>query len=291
MTEIILIIVLVVTVIVFFTTIFTVKQKSLAIIELFGKFYTIKQAGLRMKIPAPLAVVAGVISLKLQEFKQIIEVKTKDNAFLSFPVTVQYRVIEEKAKEAFYELSDPVEQIVSYILNHIRSRAAQMDLDALYTNKDEISKYVQEELKQDLAAFGYEVVQVLIDQPMPSPEVAKAFNRVIAAQREKEAAYAEADALKVKLVGEAQAEAESLKLKAQAYVDQRKVLATGISVAMKDLRDGLKDVSDNEILSYFAGIDYRDTIREASKNPGSVIITPMNATPFSDIIAANKASK
>lgn len=268
-----------------FSSIVVVRQKTLLIIELFGRFNSIKTPGLKLKIPAPFATVAGVINLKIQEVKAKIDVKTRDNAFLKFPVAVQFRVIESKAKEAFYELQDPVEQMSSYILNLIRSRAASLDMNELYTNKDEISNYVEAELKDELSKFGYEIVRVLIDQPEPSKEVADSFNRVIASQREKEAAQAQADALKVKLIGEAQAEAESLKLKAQAYVEQRKTLANGISDAMAELRTGLVDVSDHQILDYFAGIDYRDTIREASKNPSAVIITPLQSTATMNDVA------
>jgi regulator of protease activity HflC (stomatin/prohibitin superfamily) len=268
------------------SSIFTVRQKTAVIVELFGKFYAVKAAGLRLKPIAPFGRVAGIVNLKIQEVKQSIDVKTLDNAFLIFPVAVQFRAIESKAKEAFYELQDPVEQISSYTLNIIRSSAAGMAMNDLYSNKDSVSKYVEEELREELSKFGYEVIRVLIDQPQPSQEVADAFNRVIASQRLQEAAKAEAEGLKIKLVGEAQAEAESLRLKAQAYVDQRQIMAAGISVAMGELRDGLQNVSDREILDYFAGIDYRDTIREASKGKGSIIVTPIS-NPMTDILAAN----
>ncbi len=127
-------------------------------------------------------------------------------------------------------------------------------------------------MKQKLSEYGHEIVTVLIDEPVPSKEVAGAFNRVIAAQREQNAATAEAEALKIRQVGEARANAEGLKLSAQAYVDQRKTLAEGIGEAMKQIRDGLNGVSDQSILDYFAGIDQRDAIRDASKGNGSVVV-------------------
>lgn len=268
------------------TGVFIVKQKTVAVVEIFGRFYGIKEAGLRIKFPAPIAFVAGRINLKIQEIIDKVEVKTLDNAFLSFPVSVQFRAIPEKAKEAFYELEDPVDQITSYILNLIRSKAASMEMNDLYINKDDINKEVEISLKEELSGYGYEIVRVLVDEPQPSQEVANAFNRVIAARREQEAAQAEADALKIKEIGKAQAEAESLKLKAVAYVNQRKVLAEGIGDAMAELRSGLNGVSDYQILNYFADIDYRDTLRDASKNPGTLIILPSSSSKnnyFTDI--------
>jgi len=281
---IILITILVVAFFMLISMIFVVKQKTVVIIELFGRFQSAKHAGLNIKLPAPFAKIAGTVNMKVQEIRAQVEVKTSDNAFISFPVSVQFRVIEDKAKEAFYELQDPVEQITSYVLNLVRSKAAIMDMNELYTSRDDINKEVETSLKADLAEYGYEIVRVLVDQPEPSEEVADAFNRVIAARRENEAAVAEANALKTKLVGQAEAESESLKLKAIAYVQQRKTLAEGIGEAMDKLREGLKGVNDKQIMDYFAGIDYRDTIREASKGAGSVIIVPANSYMAEDAV-------
>lgn len=265
------------------TGIIVVKQKTAVVIELFGKFYTIKEAGLRLKFPSPIALVAGRINLKIQEINDKVGVKTRDNAFLTFPVAVQFKVAPDKVKEAFYELENPVEQITSYVLNLVRSKAASMTMDEVYTNKDDINEEVELTLKDQMNKFGYEIVRILVDEPQPSKEVADSFNRVVAAQREQEAAKAEAAALRIKLVGEAEANAESLKLQAQAYVHQRNTLAEGISDAMQQLRDGLQGVSDKEILQYFADIDYRDAIRDASKNPGTLIITPPNHPNANDL--------
>lgn len=280
--EFILLILIIVLLAWFLSGIIIVNQKTQVVVEVFGKFASIKNSGLGYKYPSPIGRVAGRVNLKIQEVKDQVSVKTVDNAFLSFPVSVQFRVIENMAKEAFYELEDPVEQITSYILNLIRSKAASMTMNDLYVNKDDINAEVEKELKGTIQKFGYEIIRVLVDEPQPSKDVADAFNRVISAQREKEAAQAQADALRVKLVGQAQAEAESLELKAQAYVNQRKVLAEGIGEAMERLRSGLQNVSDREILDYFAGIDYRDTVRDSSKNEGTIIITPMNTGAVND---------
>lgn len=249
-----------------------VQQKSAKVIENLGKFDSIQGAGLHFKRPWPIARVAGTVNLKIQEVKDNVGVKTSDNAFVRFPVAVQFRVIESKVQAAFYELDRPVAQIKSFVLNLIRSKAAVMTMAELYTTRDDIALAVESGLKEKLESYGYEIIAVLVDEPEPSQEVADAFNRVIAAKREQEAAEAEAEALRVRKVGEARANSESLELTALAYVKQRQTIAEGIGEAMKEIREGLEGVGDQAILDYFAGIDERDAIRDAAKGPGSVIV-------------------
>ena len=266
------------------TTFTVVRQKTAAVIEVFGKFYKVKQAGLRLKFPWPFAQVVGTMNLKLQQMEDKVSVKTSDNVFIDFPVAVQFRVIQSKAKEAFYELNDPDGQIRSYVLNVVRTQAAGITMDDLYTKKEEIANRVKAELEEKMSEYGFEIATVLVDEPQPSEEVQGAFNRVIAAQREKEAATNEAEAIRIRMVGKANAEAESLTLKAKAYAEQRRIIAEGIDGAMDKLRRGMQNVRDVEILDFLAGIDQRDTIRDASENPGTIIITPVGNSKGQDFI-------
>ena len=58
---------------------FTVKKQTTALIERFGKFLSIRQSGLQLKIPL-IDNIAGRVNLKIQQLDVIIETKTKDNA-------------------------------------------------------------------------------------------------------------------------------------------------------------------------------------------------------------------
>ena len=60
---------------------FTVKQQTGAIIERFGKFQSIRQSGLQLKIPV-VDRIAGRLSLKIQQLDVIVETKTKDDVFV-----------------------------------------------------------------------------------------------------------------------------------------------------------------------------------------------------------------
>lgn len=269
-----------------------VKQKSAKIVEVFGKFSSIKKAGLNFKAPWPIGLVAGDKTLQIQEIGEHVGAKSKDNAFLAIPVKVQFQVIEESIKEAYYELTYPHGQIVSYITNIVRSKANEMDMDEIFKSKDAFETAVAESLNETFAKYGYKIVNVLVDDPQPSEELKESFDRVLAAKRDQEASLFEKEAIKNRTVGKAQAEAESLVLKSEAYVKMRNILAEGNSKAIKKFVENL-EVSDIQALKYFEGLDARDAIRDASEGEGSVIIVPSGgmSSNVSEIAAITEALK
>lgn len=255
-------------------SVITVKQHTMQVVEVFGRFYNAKDAGLRFKVPYPIGIVVGTVDLRIMELVKIISVKALDNAFVEVPVKVQYRVIPEKIKEAYYELQNPSAQMLSYIVNVVRSTASSMPMNDLFQSKNAIEDSVKKTLNERFTNYGYEIINVLVDDPQPSQEVKSAFDKVVASQREKEAAINQAEAYKIRKVEEARAEAESIMLKSRAYVESRVEI---ISLAKKEL--GVDDVA---ALTLISGIDYRDALRDVAKS-GSLIVVPHG---FSDANSA-----
>lgn len=274
-----------------------VRQQKVKIIEVLGKFSSIKQAGFNFKPPAPFGQVVGELSLKIWQVVAPVGVKSKDNAFLNIPVKVQLKIKPEKAREAFYELREAEKQIIAYVENYMRAQANTMEMDLIFSSKDEFKTAIQNHLKEKFERYGYEIVDVLVDDPQPSDELKKAFDKVLAAKRDQEASELEKTAIKNRIVGKAQAEAESLVLKATAYVTMRTTMAEGNSAAIKKFcgdEDGL-DISHSEALAYFAGLDSRDAIRDASQGKGSVIVIPAagldGVSQIGQVAALTKALK
>lgn len=254
-----------------------VKQKQALIIELFGKFQSVKQAGLRLKLPSPFARVAGAVNLQVNLLQENVGVKSKDNAFLTVPVKLHFQVIDRKESSAFYELRNPATQIITYIVNMLRAEANNMDMDQIFSSKDEFKNTLTTGLSEKLEKYGYKIVDVLVDDPQPSDALKKAFDQVLAAKRDQEASEQEKIAIMNRVVGKAEAEAKSITLKATAYVEGRKILAKGNSAAIKEFCEGLVGVSHEYALQYFAGLDMRDAIRDAATS-GSVVVIPADMT-------------
>ncbi len=257
--------------------IMVVGQQTVAVTEIFGRFADVKPAGLRFKFPWPVSVEARMpsgrrMSMRLRELRHTVSVKTADNAFVDFPVAVQFRVRPDRVKEAFYELEDPEGQITSFVLNVVRAEGAKSSLEDLYTAKLAVELAVKQELGERLAAYGYDIVNVLVDQPQPSEEVQRAFNRVIAARREQEAARNLAEAERIRRVGIALAEKESKQLQGEGIAQQRLAIANGYRDAMENLKHVMPDVSEETILAMLMMTNHWDTIRDAAQAEGNVIL-------------------
>src|SRR5690606_962571 len=107
-------------IILFLSAFFTVKQQSAVIVERFGKYNSIRQSGLQLKIPI-IDRIAGRVNLRIQQLDVIIETKTKDNVFVKLKVSVQFKVVQDRVYEAFYKLEYPHDQIASYVFDVVRA--------------------------------------------------------------------------------------------------------------------------------------------------------------------------
>lgn len=266
--------------------------KRASIIERFGRPLTnAKASGLTFKLPWPIDQIVAQVNLQLQEISADVSVKTSDNAFMLLPVKAQYRASSDPqgAVRAYYELEDPEQQITSYVLNNVRQSASGMTMIDLYQNRDAIEAQVQNSLQEQFLQYGYSIENVLIDEPQPSVEVRDAFNRVIASEREKEAAQNIADAKRIELVGIAQAESESKKLQGEGIASMREAIATGMEAAMKTLTDS--GLSEQESLHLLMDTNRLDTISTAASHGNLILADMADSTHFMNTIAALKAAE
>ncbi|MGD0903927.1 MAG: SPFH domain-containing protein, partial [Terracidiphilus sp.] len=149
---------------------FTVNTAQMAVITRFGKFLRVAEPGLNWKYPY-FDSVAGVVSLRVNQITLTMETKTKDNVFVTIPISVQNRVRQEKVYDAFYKLSDPVAQIKSYVEQVILGHVPGMTLDEVFASQSSIAAAVKQELDADMATFGYEIVNVLVTDIVPDAKV------------------------------------------------------------------------------------------------------------------------
>jgi len=130
--------------------VFTTHTKQAAVIEKFGKFDRIAGPGLNFKVPLIEKVVC-VEDLNMQLMDVPVMSKTKDDATVTVPVRVQYYVLPDKVKEAYYELDDPEDQIKAHVENVILSYIPKINLDDTYQQEDQIARRIKESLATVMA--------------------------------------------------------------------------------------------------------------------------------------------
>ena len=275
-----------------FASFFIVKQQSAAIIERFGRFQSIRNSGLQMKIPL-VDRVAGRLSLKIQQLDVIVETKTLDDVFVKLKVSVQYVVIKEKVYDAFYKLDYPHDQITSFVFDVVRAEVPKMKLDDVFVKKDDIAIAVKRELQEYMTEYGYDIIKTLVTDIDPDAQVKAAMNRITAADREKTAAQFEGDAQRILIVEKAKAEAESKRLQGQGIADQRREIARGLEESVEVLNK--VGINSQEASALIVVTQHYDTLQAIGEETNSNLILLPNSPQagsnmLNDMVASFTAS-
>ena len=257
-----------------FFTFFIVKQQSAAVVERFGKFVSVRQSGLQIKIPI-IDSVAGRLSLRIQQLDVVVETKTKDDVFVKIKVSVQFKVIKEKVYDAFYKLDNPGDQITSFIFDVVRAEVPKLILDDVFLKKDDIAIAVKSELQDAMTEYGFQIIKTLVTDIDPDAQVKESMNRINASEREKVAAQFEGEAQKILIVERAKAEAESKRLQGQGIADQRREIARGLEDSVKVL-NGV-DINSQEASALIVVTQHYDTLQSVGAESNSNLILLPNS--------------
>ncbi|ETN94074.1 Regulator of protease activity HflC, stomatin/prohibitin superfamily [Zhouia amylolytica] len=278
--------------VILFSSFFIVKQQTAVVIERFGRFQSIRNSGLQMKIPI-VDRKSGRLSLKIQQLDVIVETKTKDDVFVKLKVSVQYVVIRDKVYEAFYKLEYPHDQITSYVFDVVRAEVPKMKLDDVFVKKDDIAIAVKRELQEAMLDYGYDIIKTLVTDIDPDAQVKAAMNRINASEREKIAAQFEGDAQRILIVEKAKAEAESKRLQGQGIADQRREIARGLEESVEVLnRVG---INSQEASALIVVTQHYDTLQAVGEETNSNLILLPNSPQagsnmLNDMVASFVAS-
>ncbi len=286
------------------------------------------ETGVHFTIPRPLAVTSAVIPTDVIAQKVQVQIKSKDNLVFELPATLQFQVTN--AMDFAFERNEPIAQMVNLVVAALRGAANRMEFQEIYDDKITIQQEVEATVSEQLNGFGVRIVDLVIDDPELPVSTQTALNNIREAEWGRRAAEHEADATRVRMVGAARAEAESTLLKAKAIAGFRMEIAEGnaASIAVMQGKIGIRwvertigegdsaqkvktpayvdrdgnptsppemDLPAEVILDFFKVLDGNETIRDAAKADGSVIMlpTPNGGKMGSDIadwVAAQQAS-
>lgn len=261
---------------------FIVKQQTAVIVERFGKFESVRNAGFQIKIPI-VDRIAGKISLKVQQLDVVVETKTKDDVFVKMKVSVQYMVIKDKVYEAFYKLDNPYAQITSYVFDVVRAEVPKLRLDDVFEKKDDIAIAVNREVQEAMNTYGYDIIKTLVTDIDPDEQVKHAMNRINAAEREKVAAQYEGDAQRILIVEKAKAEAESKRLQGQGIADQRREIARGLEESVNVLNK--VGINSQEASALIVVTQHYDTLQAVgTTNKSNLILLPNSPHAAGDML-------
>jgi regulator of protease activity HflC (stomatin/prohibitin superfamily) len=263
--------------------IFVVRQQTFAVVERWGKFSRVAGPGVNFKIPIAERV-AGRVSIRVQELNVKIRTKTNDNVFVDLLIAVQYYVDgQEKVWDAFYKLTDPKQQMESWIFDNVRAKVPGMTLDSVFENKDEIAKEIEDSLGVRLGEYGYKLVRALVNDIQPDKGVADAMNEINRQQRLRVAAEYEGEAKKIIVIKEAEADARSKELSGEGIAKQRIAIVAGLRESVKDASDAL-GVDPQSVMTLVLMTQYYDMLTDVGKNADTnTILLPHSPGAVGDL--------
>ncbi len=263
-------------------TFYTVTQQTAVIIERFGKFRKVANPGLNVKVPF-IDRKAAILELRVQQMDVKVETKTKDNVFTNLSLSIQFNILPNSVRDSYYRLQNPEKQIESYVFDAVRSQIPALDLDDVFAKKDDIATQVNEALSEDMSNFGYQIVKTLVTDVDPDPKVKESMNAINAAIRQQQAATAQGEAEKIKVVKNAEAEAESKRLQGEGIANQRKAIAAGLRESVQDIKDGLGTDNSESAMQLVLLTQYFDTLTNLGNNGATTILLPGGPSGVKDL--------
>merc|ERR1719310_1247241 len=210
------------------------------------------------------------ISTRVQEYTMYTETKTKDNVFVKVVVAVQVEPVAEKAYEAIYRLTNPSQQIDSYVSDVVRGQVPSLKLDDLFESKDDIAAAVKDRLSKSMGEYGYLIHQVLVTDLRPDEKVRHAMNEIDANRRLRVAATEKAEAEKVLKVKAAEADAESKFLQGQGVARQRTAIVEGLKHAV----GGDQEMNPKTVQELLLITQYFDTLERLAQGNATTVFMP-----------------
>jgi regulator of protease activity HflC (stomatin/prohibitin superfamily) len=293
------IILLIIIVVILCTGIYIVPQQKSVVIERLGKFNRITGPGIHLLIPI-IERKAATLSMKTDRLSFNLDAKTADNVTIVLEVSAQYHVDYDAGNgvaansgvyRAFYMLADPVSQMRDYLSDALRSSIPSYSLDEVFSKKDDIARDVNVNVAGTMRGYGWMLVSTLITGINLPQSVETSMNDINAAQRQRQAAQALADADKIKRVTSAQAEAEAMEKTGRGIAAQRIAIAQGIKDSLETIKEsGVSEAEANELFLFTQWTEMMDSFARSGQSSTVVLPSDFNETRsmFEQMLAVKK---
>lgn len=294
-----LIVLLIIVAVVIAMGVYIVPQQKSVVIERLGKFNRITGPGIHLLIPL-VERKAATLSMKTDRLSFNLDAKTADNVTIVLEVSAQYHVDYDNGSgtpetsgvyRAFYMLAEPIAQMRDYLSDALRSSIPSYTLDDVFSKKDDIARDVNANVAETMRGYGWVLVSTLITGINLPESVETSMNDINAAQRQREAAQALADADKIKRVTSAQAEAEAMEKTGRGIAAQRIAIAQGIKDSLETIKEsGVSEGEANELFLFTQWTEMMDSFAKSGQSSTVVLPSDFNESRsmFEQMLAVKK---
>jgi regulator of protease activity HflC (stomatin/prohibitin superfamily) len=237
-------IVIFILIIIVFSSFVTVKQGTIAVITVFGKYRRILTPGLNFKIPL-IENIYSKISIQNRSVELEFQAVTFDQANVYFKAMLLYSVLdqqEETIKNVAFKFVDErnlMQALIRTVEGSIRAFVATKRQSEVLILRRDIVEHVKEQLDVILEGWGYHLQDLQLNDITFDDVIMKSMSQVVASNNLKAAAENEGQALLITKTKAAEAEGNAIKISAEAERQASQLRGQGVALFRQEVAKGM----------------------------------------------------
>jgi len=222
----------------------TVKQGTIAVITVFGKYRRILTPGLNFKLPF-IEAIYNKISIQNRSVELEFQAVTFDQANVYFKAMLLYSVLdqnEETIKNVAFKFVDDrnlMQALIRTVEGSIRAFVATKRQSEVLILRRDIVEHVKEQLDQILETWGYHLQDLQLNDITFDDVIMKSMSQVVASNNLKAAAENEGQALLITKTKAAEAEGNAIKISAEAERQASQLRGQGVALFRQEVAKGM----------------------------------------------------
>ena len=230
--------------VILFSSFVTVKQGTIAVVTIFGKYRRILTPGLSLKIPL-IEFIHSRISIQNRSVELEFQAVTADQANVYFKAMVLYSVNnqdEETIKNVAFKFVNEqnlMQALIRTIEGTIRAFVASKKQAEVLSLRTDIVEHVKEQIDVVLESWGYHLQDLQLNDITFDEVILTSMSRVVASNNLKAAAENEGQALLITKTKAAEADGNAIKIAANAEREAAQLRGQGIALFREEVAKGM----------------------------------------------------
>ncbi len=222
----------------------TVRQGTVAVTTIFGKFSRILRPGLNFKIPF-IERIYSRISIQNRSIELKFQAITQDQANVNFSAMLLYSVLNQEAETIksvafkFVDNQSFMQALVRSVEGAVRAFVATRRQSEVLLLRTEIILHVKEQLDRQLEDWGYHLIDLQMNDITFDEVIMRSMAQVVASNNLKAAAENEGQALLITKTKGAEAEGNAIKISAEAERQAAQLRGQGVALFREEVARGM----------------------------------------------------
>ncbi|GAB4029036.1 SPFH domain-containing protein [Spirosoma gilvum] len=241
-----LLVLFILAIIVLYLSVVIVRQGTVAVVTVFGKYTRVMTPGLNFKIPF-IEFIYRRISIQNRSVELAFQAITADQANVNFKAMLVYSVLnqaEETIKNVAFKFIDEasfMQALIRTIEGSIRSFVATKRQSEILALRSEIIEHVKSQIDALLESWGYHLIDLQLNDIAFDEVIMRSMAQVVASSNLKAAAENEGQALLITKTKAAQAEGNAIQISAEAEKTASQLRGQGVALFREEVAKGMAE--------------------------------------------------